>query len=164
MNEPMTIRRKEAFNTWRTCAEAINEVIPDMSVSICDVGEGPVIPSWIVDLVGADVLIDGDTIEWIKASNNVFYAWHYYSYPSTPQIAVENALAIQKDWNVPSFNTEFGPCEAWNESVAANISVTYWHYSSYCTTGPSFGNRPVPDDTFGGCLLGWAGADSSKTC
>ena len=131
MNEPMTIRRKEAFNTWRTCAEAINEVIPDMSVSICDVGEGPVIPSWIVDLVGADVLIDGDTIEWIKASNNVFYAWHYYSYPSTPQIAVENALAIQKDWNIPSFNTEFGSCEAWNESVAANISVTYWHYSSY---------------------------------
>ena len=73
MNEPMTIRRKEAFNTWRACAEAINEVIPDMSVSICDVGEGPVIPSWIVDLVGADVLIDGDTIDWIKASNNVFY-------------------------------------------------------------------------------------------
>ena len=51
MNEPMTIRRKDAFNTWRACAEAINEVIPDMSVSICDVGEGPVIPSWVVKIV-----------------------------------------------------------------------------------------------------------------
>jgi len=119
---------------------------------------------WVVNLIGGGVLLDKDTVDWIKASNNVFYAWHYYSYPSTPEIAVENALAIQKDWNVPSFNTEFGSCEAWNDCVAANISHTYWHYSSYCTTGPSFGNRKVPDDTFGGCLLGWAGADSSKTC
>ena len=164
MNEPITIRRKDAFNTWRACAEAINEVIPDMSVSICDVGEGPVIPSWVVNLIGGGILLDKDTVEWIKASNNVFYAWHYYSHPSTPEIAVQNALAIQKDWNVPSFNTEFGSCEAWNDCAAANISHTYWHYSSYCTTGPSFGNRKVPDDTFGGCLLGWAGADSSKTC
>ena len=78
MNEPITLNRKQAFNTWRACAIAINEVIPDMSVSICDVAEGPVFPSWIVDLIGADILLDEDTVEWIKASDNVFYAWHYY--------------------------------------------------------------------------------------
>ena len=79
MNEPITLNRKQAFNTWRACAIAINEVIPDMSVSICDVAEGPVFPSWIVDLIGADILLDEDTVEWIKASDNVFYAWHYYA-------------------------------------------------------------------------------------
>ena len=47
---------------------------------------------------------------------------------------------------------------------AANISLSYWHYSSYCTTGPAFGNRVVPDETFGACILGWGGGESSKTC
>ena len=113
----------------------------------------------------------------------MFYAWHYYGNPRTPELAVENALALQQEWNVPSFNTEFGGCDAWNACEAAGISHTYWHYSrsikdhkssilhqipnplhSYCTTGPSFGNLSVPDETFGGCLLGWAGGDSSKTC
>ena len=164
MNEPMTIRRKQAYNTWRACAEAIIEVIPDMSVSICDVGQGAVIPSWLIQLGGGDILIDDDTIEWIRASNNVFYAFHYYGNPKTPEIAVQNVIALQNDWNVPSFNTEFGSCDAWNACAEANISHTYWHYSSYCTTGPSFGNREVPFDTFGACLLGWAGADSSKSC
>jgi hypothetical protein len=40
MNEPMTIHRKAMFDCWRECAEAINKIVPDMSVSICDVGEG----------------------------------------------------------------------------------------------------------------------------
>jgi hypothetical protein len=34
------------------------------------------------------------------------------------------------------------------------------HYSSYCNTGPAFGNRAVPTDTFGACLLGWDGGDN----
>jgi len=164
MNEPMTIRRKQAYNTWRACGEAVLEVIPDMSVSIHEVGQGAVIPSWLTEFGAGDILIDQDTVEWIKASSNVFYAWHYYGNPRTPEIAVENALALQRDWDVPSFNTEFGGCDAWNACDAAGISHTYWHYSSYCTTGPSFGNLTVPEETFGGCLLGWAGADSSKTC
>jgi hypothetical protein len=32
MNEPMTIWRRDAFKTWRACAEAIVAVIPDASV------------------------------------------------------------------------------------------------------------------------------------
>ena len=39
MNEPVTIRRKELFETWRDIAEAVNNVIPDLSVSITDTGE-----------------------------------------------------------------------------------------------------------------------------
>ena len=163
-NEPMTIRRKHYYNTWKACAEAITEVIPDMSVAICDIGEGAVMPAWVEELGGDDIFIDHDTIEWIKASNNLFYAWHYYGNPDTPEKAVENVVELQKLWNVPSFNTEFMSCDAWNACLAANISITYWHYSSYCTTGPAFGDRKVPEETFGACILGWAGGDSSKTC
>ena len=39
MNEPVTIRRKELFETWKDIAEAVNNVIPDLSVSITDTGE-----------------------------------------------------------------------------------------------------------------------------
>ncbi len=59
------------------------------------------------------------------------------------------------------FATETG-CEHFDAAAAAGISHSYWHYSSYCTSGPSFGNRSVPDATFGACILGWGGGDSSK--
>ena len=41
-------------------------MIPDMSVSVHEVGQGAIIPSWIVELGAGDVFIDEDTIEWIK--------------------------------------------------------------------------------------------------
>ena len=56
------------------------------------------------------------------------------------------------------------PPGQWKAATAANISHAYWHYSAYCTTGAAFGNRSVPSDTFGGCMLGWAGGDSSYSC
>jgi len=157
MNEPISIRRTYMFDTWRACAEAINKVIPDMSVSICDVGEGSVFPAWVSTLTGGAELISKQTIEWIKASNNVFYAWHYGNEPQN----VKNMQAISKEWKVPSFATETG-CDQFNAAAAANISHSYWHYSSYCNTGPSFGNRRAPANTFGACILGWASGDSSK--
>ena len=43
-NEPMTIHRQDMFDTWRACTEAIVDIIPDMAVSIMDVGEGSVFP------------------------------------------------------------------------------------------------------------------------
>jgi hypothetical protein len=33
--------------------------------------------------------------------------------------------------------------------------------SSYCNTGPWFGNRKVPEETFGACILGWGSGDSA---
>ena len=57
-----------------------------MSVSICDVGEGAVVPAWVANLAGEDILIDEDTVEWIKVSKYLFYSWHYYgNYPFTAQ-------------------------------------------------------------------------------
>eukprot|EP00466_Bigelowiella_natans_P016780 jgi/Bigna1/89145/estExt_fgenesh1_pg.C_440091 len=157
MNEPMTIRRKWMFDAWRACAEAITAVIPDASVMIADIGEGSVLPSWITKITGGHEDISSGTIEWIKATNNVFYAWHYGKVPNN----IKNMQAISKEWNIPTFGTETS-CEQFEAAAAANISHSYWHYSSYCNTGPSFGNRSVPEDTFGACILGWAGGDSSK--
>lgn len=163
MNEPMTIRRSSMFDTWRACAEAINEVIPDMSVSLSDVGEGAVLPEFIAD-INAGVFISEDTVEWIKQSSTVFYAWHWYGAPADPRDAVNNAQAIGSSWNVPTYLTEFMSCDAKSAVQEAGISYLYWHYSSYCNTGPWFGDLSVPNETFGGCMLGWGGGDSSWTC
>lgn len=83
MNEPMSINRWNMYETWRACAEAIISVIPDMSVSVTDIGEGAIIPDWIVRFLGEGVVISHDTTEWIKKSNNLFYSWHYYGNPKT---------------------------------------------------------------------------------
>eukprot|EP00812_Abedinium_dasypus_P012961 NODE_6467_length_504_cov_201.861915.p3 GENE.NODE_6467_length_504_cov_201.861915~~NODE_6467_length_504_cov_201.861915.p3 ORF type:complete len:119 (+),score=23.32 NODE_6467_length_504_cov_201.861915:42-398(+) len=92
----------------------------------------------------------------IKASNNLFYAWHYGDVPQD----IQNMQAISSTWNLPTFGTELG-CDHFKAAAKAGISHSYWHYSSYCNTGPAFGNRAVPTDTFGACILGWAGGDSS---
>ena len=157
VNEPMTIHRKSMFDAWRACTEEITTVVPDASVMIADVGEGSVLPSWITTITGGHEDISKDTIDWIKKSNNVFYAWHYGNEPTN----VNNMLAISKEWNIPTFATETG-CDQFNAAKAANISHSYWHYSAYCNTGPDFGNRSVPSDTFGACILGWGSGDSSK--
>jgi hypothetical protein len=55
-------------------------------------------------------------------------------------------------------------CEIWADADKAGISHSYWHYSSYCTTGPDFGNRSVAkNETFGACILGW-GAGNNHNC
>lgn len=153
MNEPMSIRRRDMFDTWRACAEAINSVVPDMSVTVADTGEDPVMPDWLTATIES---IDRDTEDWMKKSNNVFYALHY---PNA--LRVERTVAFQKKYNVPAFGTEIGGCDEWNMLKDKNISRSYWHYANYCNTGPWFGNRKVPEDTFGGCMLGWDGGNSS---
>jgi len=168
MNEPITWRRREAFDTWRAAAEAINEEVPDMAVALADFSEGAFVPSWLVEVAGAGVAIDRDTVEWIRRSTTLFYAWHYYG--DVPILerdvgaAIKNVQALSADWQLPSFATEFMGCSVWRATAAANISHSYWHYSAYCTTGPSFGDRTVPTDTFGACILGWAGGTSHYKC
>ena len=63
----MTIRRKWYMDAWKACADAIHEVIPDASVSICDIGEGSIIPDWVPSF-GDDFDISSDTLKWIKVS------------------------------------------------------------------------------------------------
>ena len=48
------------------------EVIPDMSVMVSEVGQGAVIPSWVTEFGAGDILIDEDTVEWIKVSTASF--------------------------------------------------------------------------------------------
>ena len=162
MNEPMTIKRDKAYETWRACAEAIWTVIPDMAVSLLDTGETPVLPPFLSKLPGGgSVDLSKAIVDWIKGSGNLFYAWHFYEPDSEVKGAIENIRAIMTDWNVPSYMTESMSCAIWNATQAAGISHSYWHYSAYCTTGESFGNRSVPEDTFGACILGWASGHSS---
>ena len=63
---------------------------------------------------------------------------------------------------MPSFLTEFMDCDAWTATANASISHSYWHYSSYCDTGPDFGNRKMPAKTFGACILGWGGGSTDR--
>ena len=35
---------------------------------------------------------------------------------------------LGKDWNMPTFATEFSDCKAWKSAAKYNISHTYWHY------------------------------------
>ena len=167
MNEPMTIWRTSAFDTYREVGQAINSVIPDMSVSVCDVGEGAVIPDWVIRIVGGSELISAETLHWIKTAGTVFYPWHWYHIPLSPFDALHYATTLGASWGIPTFATEFSSasdCQLWNACVAANVSHFYWHYSAYCTTGPDFGNRQVPSETFGACILGWAGGISQYIC
>jgi hypothetical protein len=164
MNEPMTIRRELAFDTWRAAGLAINAVIPDMSISVMDISEGVVLPDWVtrIGLGGFD--ISTVAMQWIKTSGTVYYAWHWYGQPSSATEAVVYAEALGESWGVPTFATEFMDCSAWKAAAAKNVSHTYWHYSAYCTTGPAFGNRAVPESSFGACILGWAAGTSTYNC
>ena len=126
MNEPMTIRRTLAFDTWRAAGEAINAVIPDMAVSVCDTGEGVLLPAGLVNITGGGGLISPDTMRWITTAGTVFYAWHWYGLPSTPAEAVADAEALGEKWGVPTFATEFGDCGAWEAASAAGVSHLYW--------------------------------------
>ena len=106
MNEPMTIKRDAAYQTWRACAEAINSIIPDMAVALADTGQVAQAP-W--DWLGGQFDLDSWTLAWIKQSNTTFYAFHPYLNPGqTAADVVAFVGNISKDWNVPSFATEFG--------------------------------------------------------
>eukprot|EP00948_MAST-09A_sp_MAST-9A-sp1_P001408 g1408.t1 len=156
MNEPMSIRRKWMFDTWRAVAEEVLKIIPDMSVAVCDIGEGSVLPSWVTNIGLGNIDISSATLDYMKKSQNLFYAWHYGDVPTN----IKNMQAIGKKWNMPTFATETG-CGQFNAAKDANISHSYWHYSCYCDTGPSFGNKPL-NETFGACILGWGSGDSNK--
>ena len=165
-NEPMSINRRNMYDTWRAVTEEVIKIVPDMNVAIADTGEGAVLPGWvytILDVLPLPFLApSGDTVKWIKASSNVFYAWHWYGQPASHSDTLKNVQTVEKDWNVPSFATEFMDCGIWDMCAKNNISHSYWHYSAYCNTGPDFGNRKVPEETFGGCMLGWGGGHTGR--
>ena len=156
-NEPMSIHRQKYFDTWKAAADAIHTIIPDASVSICDIGEASLLPSWWKGL--DDFVISKDTLAWITSGTaNVFYAWHYGDVPTN----IQNMQAIAQKWNIPTFGTETS-CSQFEAAKLANISHSYWHYSAYCNF-PNRGEFATDgiDNAFGACILGWAGGSSSK--
>ena len=161
-NEPMTMNRRDWYDTSKACALAINAIVPDMAVAFTDTGESSFIPKWataLEDLLPLPYLApSAATVAWLKSSTTAFYAFHGYQGVQY----IKDAVGTGTEWSMPTFATEFGSCEFWDACAAQNISHSYWHYSSYCTTGPAFGNRTVPTDTFGGCILGWGGGDEAK--
>ena len=128
-----------------------------------NLGEGVLIPPWVTNITGGDEDISPDTLRWIKSSGSVFYAWHWYGVPATATQAVAYVEALGAEWGVPTLLTEFMDCTAWQAAAAAGIGHLYWHYSAYCNTGAAFAGTPT-HDTFGACILGWAGGDSNYTC
>ena len=92
MNEPMSIRRKWSFQTWKAVADAITAFVPDMSVAVADVGESDLIPDWVSNLAGLGGFdVDKEVIDWMKTGNTAFYAWH--GYQGTAAQMVKNAKA-----------------------------------------------------------------------
>ena len=111
-------------------------------------------------LAGSGFRVSSADEKYIKESNNMFYAFH--GYQLTLDQMVDRVTEIKKDWDVPVFCTEGGDCDLWDRFRQEGISRSYWHYSCYCDTGGAFGDKMVPKETFGGCMLGWGSGDSSK--
>ena len=97
-------------------------------------------PAWLTELTGGFQRISDDTEQWIKDSSNVFYAWHYGTVPDS----VDNMLAIQDQWNVPSFATETG-CDIFDAAAAANISHRCAFTSERVAMPPSPNPNPTPN-------------------
>ena len=159
MNEPVYIYRWNMYDTWKQCNDEIVSVIHDMNVAIADVGEGAILPSWL----SPNIALSSRIINWLKTSNNLFYAWHWYGEPKNPADAIKNVQKIQNKWNMPSMLTETMSCDAINKAENSGISWSYWHYSQYCDTAPAYGGK-LPPNNFGACILGWGGGISDKKC
>ena len=131
--------------------------------SLCDIGNAPAplsLPLWALRIVGASTGLSRSTVDWIRSSNYLFYAWH-----EAPQRHAEGNLArahlISEAWHVPTFCTELYTCEQWSACRAAGISHSYWLYKSYCDTSDDFARTRAEQGggpTFGGCMLGWGGS------
>ena len=162
MNEPVYLERWNMFETWRACNSEITKVIPDMSVSVADIGEGAVLPKW-VDWLDSGIGIWPSTEKWLRDAPNLFYTWHWYGDPKKPETAIQNVQEIMTKWNMPSMLTETMSCSAIKAAEEAGISWSYWHYSQYCDTAPAYGGK-LPPESFGACILGWGAGTSVKRC
>jgi len=153
MNEPISLRRWDMFETWHAASDAITRVIPNMSVGVMDFGSGAVLPAWFAK-IGGSAVIPSHTVEWLKSADNLFYVWHYYGWPKNPKDAIKNVRALQNDWNVAAMLTETQTGEAMKLAEAAGMPWAHWLYTHYCNTAPQFGGHRPPG-CFGACILGY---------
>jgi len=157
MNEPPTIERDAMFYTWRAAHEEVRAVIPDMAVSVQDAGQAP--------LYLSDIGLWPDQIYWLHYAENLFYAFHWYSFPSDPKKAVRDAVKQSKMWGMPALMTEMRECKVKIPAVAAGIGYSFWEYSNYCDTYPSHACLAGGTCDFGACITGTNGdAYLNLTC
>ena len=94
------------YATWRAAAEAINAAVPDMAVSLSDMGEAPGplgagLPAWAMKLLGDAFLLPKATLEWIKSATTLFYTWHWPGGPSGNPDWMDRAVNLSKAWGMP---------------------------------------------------------------
>merc|ERR1712194_859172 len=87
----MYVWRGAMYDTWKGIAQAVNAIVPDMSVAVSDMGEGAILPAWVSKIGSID--ISSSTVKFLKESNNLFYAWHWYGNPSIAD-AIKNVQTI----------------------------------------------------------------------
>lgn len=155
MNEPPSIERWSMFYTWRAAYDAIRAEVPDMAVSVQDVGQGP--------LVLYDLGLWKDQIYWLHHADNLFYTFHWYSFPKDPKDGVSSAVKQSKYWSMPALMTEMNNCKVKGPAVAAGIGYSWWEYANYCNTAPSAACQPGDKCDFGACITGVDG-NANFTC
>jgi recombinational DNA repair protein (RecF pathway) len=62
-------------------------------MSICDISEGAIEPEFFIQhFSGIDIKYE--TVQWIKNSTNLFYAWHWYGKPSDRVISFNRMVSL----------------------------------------------------------------------
>ena len=187
MNEPMYLNRNNMYETWVDVIEEVVPIIPDISVGICDFGNGSFSSTFLMKLLFKNDFISSllsSVIDKIflkkyplvqnvvknhniktnivnkiqKKKNNIFYCWHWYGTPSSINDAQEYANNISNLLDIPNVLTESSRCDEINSIYKKGTSIYIWHYAAYCNTNESF----IKKDNYGGCVLGWASGDNSK--
>eukprot|EP00519_Triparma_laevis_P006704 CAMPEP_0182514210 /NCGR_PEP_ID=MMETSP1321-20130603/35332_1 /TAXON_ID=91990 /ORGANISM="Bolidomonas sp., Strain RCC1657" /LENGTH=381 /DNA_ID=CAMNT_0024721351 /DNA_START=220 /DNA_END=1365 /DNA_ORIENTATION=- len=170
MNEPPAIERNLMYKTWQTAAEAVRVFSSDIAVGVADTANGA--------LPIGDLDLREETVEWLTDGDQyLFYAFHWYGTPKTPDQAIDNAVSLGEKWGMPVHLTEFGGyggdsygCATQRAAKAAGVGSSYWHYSDYCwpkhcPDGSPDGYCPLPDgDRWGACITGWGSGNHSFAC
>jgi hypothetical protein len=168
MNEPPTINRRGLFTLWEECYRAIRAVYPTLAVGIMD-------PSQAALGLG-DLELTLATIEWLKEATHLFYAFHWYGFPTPVGAAVENAQNFGRRHKMPALLTEFGGyggsygCDTQGNASVAGVGSAYWHYNDYCfpkhcpENGTADGHCPLEGPRWGACITGWGSGNESFRC
>ena len=171
MNEPIYFDRKNMYATWVEVANKVTEIIPDISIGICEFSSGSIYNE-IIDYIispphikynnilktSAGTIIRGllkninhhiapvypkineiinnsipdkSDLDYIRASNNIFYCWHWYGTPKLEN-SIENAKTFSNLYNIPHIMTESTHCELfsnlWNKKEIKHYRLYGWKY------------------------------------
>ena len=123
-------------------------------------------------------IVDKETTEYIKNSDNFFVCWHDYSttsdnFPSLDAIIDE----YTNYFNCGNIMSESTHCDIINHLQDDKISTFKWKYQAYCSSSPvcidpdgQLKNYDECEDgdtniqSFGACILGWGNSYGLLSC